>query len=259
MTDPIRPDVVALLADLNPDPDTQIRLWTHRDGHNLTPDEADLAATATRAEFQAARDYWQHAADHNREQADTHQRILDLTAPYFATLPETTTMGQIRDHLTPDDRAEFDRLTDLVAPDGTIVMPHGITPLRPLADHVAHNFALATPEYGLRGDHDENPFTEGEFTPDVTASELIHEYGRALDRLDAIPDGTPVTTPTAATLIDADGREVFALLDTVTQPDEQTTAVLVALAEAVALDRLAADARTRAVALMVAFEQPDDH
>jgi len=254
MTEPIRAEVVALLADLNPDPDTQIRLWTHRDGRNLTPHEAELVGSATRAELQAARDYWQHAADHNREQGDAHQRILDLTAPYFATMPERTTMGQIRDQLTPADRAEFDRLADQVAPDGTIVTPLDVTPLRPLADHVSHAFALAAPEYNLRGDHDEDPFAEGEFTPAVTTAELLTEYGRTLDRLDAIPDGTPVATPGVATLIDGDGRELFARLDTITTPDEQTTAVLTALAEAVALDRLAAAARTRAVALMVAFE-----
>lgn len=258
MTDtPIRDTVVSLFLDLNltDNPGT----WTHRNGRPVTPDELRLALSATRAELQAVQDLSQLALDHSTEHAEAHKRILEIAAPYFAQLPEGSIMRDVLPLLTPDDRAEFDRLTDLVAPDGTIVMPHGITPLRPLADHVAHNFALATPEYGLRGDHDENPFTEAEFTPDVTASELIHEYGRALDRLDAIPDGTGVPVPAAATLIDADGREVFALLDTVTEPDEQTTAVLVALAEAVALEKAAAEARARAVALLVAFEQPDDH
>lgn len=59
--DVIRPDVVALATDLNPNPDVPAREWVHWDGRSMTADEADLIADITLAEVQAAGDFWQHA------------------------------------------------------------------------------------------------------------------------------------------------------------------------------------------------------
>lgn len=120
MTEPTtRPDVVALLVDINPI--GPFADWTHHDGQPVTPEDLELILDANYAEIEAARNYSTRAADHHREQATAVDRIGEIAAPYLAQLPAGARMGAVLDLASDTDRAELTRLMELVAPDGTIV------------------------------------------------------------------------------------------------------------------------------------------
>jgi hypothetical protein len=114
----IRPNVVALFLDLNlgDNPNT----WTHTDGRPITRDELHLAMTATREELEAVLEHSTRSLDYAREQETATKRFLELTAPYFAAHPGAS-VADIRPLMTSEDRAEFDQLAELLAPDGTLV------------------------------------------------------------------------------------------------------------------------------------------
>lgn len=142
-------------------------------------------------------------------------------------------------------------------PDNTVLtFPTGPSQLHRAAEHVAHNFALnITP--ALRSSHDD---TFGPFQPATTATQLSAEYQATRDRAAAIPPGTRVAVPAMAVTINGDGHDLYIQLDKrpITDPAEQVNAILTELAEAVALDQAAAEARQRALGLMVLFEQADN-
>lgn len=116
-----------------------------------------------------------------------------------------------------------------------------------IARHVAHHFALGPITYDLR----ENDLTmrEGEFTPAATAAELLDALKRAQGIADTLPAGTPLVIPSYPIVIDDEGRELFVDIDRLTDTREQTNAVFVLLAEAVALQKASRDALIRAVGL----------
>lgn len=125
MTNPpsnIRPEVVALLADLNlaGHPDN----WSHTDGRPLTPAERDLVLSATFAELEALLDYTKRAMDHAEEQAAAITRIGEITAPHFAGLPAGSRMADVMPLLTDAELVEIDGLMELVAPDGYVFIPN---------------------------------------------------------------------------------------------------------------------------------------
>lgn len=118
----IRPEVVALFAGIS-NLDSGPNQWQHADGRPLTRDERELALSATYDEIQAVMDYSMRVVEHREEQAAAWNRITELTAPYFAGLPEGTHMARVLPLMTAAERAELVGLMDLVAPDGTYVPP----------------------------------------------------------------------------------------------------------------------------------------
>ncbi|MEY9839679.1 hypothetical protein [Streptacidiphilus sp. EB103A] len=121
MTQPaIRPDVVARIAGLNLTGGTAT--WTRQDGSPATQDDIDAVMNSTWAELEAVRDFHQRAADHLKEQGGAAERIAEITRPYFATLPEGATMGDVAPLLTDAERDEVNRLAALIAPDGTVIV-----------------------------------------------------------------------------------------------------------------------------------------
>lgn len=117
MTDTaIRPEVVALLTDLNLA--GQPAQWTHADGRPVTPDELALALTANFAELKALVDYSKRASDYATDQAAAVTRIGEITAPHFAELPDGARMDDVMPMLTDAERAELADLMELVTLDG---------------------------------------------------------------------------------------------------------------------------------------------
>lgn len=122
MSDPkIRPEVVSLLADIVPVGPTST--WKHNDGRPVTAEELALVMSANFQELEAVRDYSQRAADYATEQANAVARIGELAAPYFAQLPAGARMGAVMAIMSAADRRELMELMELVAPDGSFVLP----------------------------------------------------------------------------------------------------------------------------------------
>lgn len=110
----IRPDVVALLADI----DTSARPWTHTNGHALTDTELDLAMSATPAELHAAAHRARADAHHTQTQSAALDRIAELVTPYRSQLPKGTPVRAAAALMTTDEREEFDALLQRVQLDG---------------------------------------------------------------------------------------------------------------------------------------------
>ena len=122
----IRPDVVALLVDLEPcDLDLPARF--HLDGRPMTEAECDLINEATGPEWEAAADYYRRFGEHAEDMAKAHERLAEIMRPYFDRLSSSATVDDVLPLLTETEREEVDRLHELVAPDGTIVMPSNAT------------------------------------------------------------------------------------------------------------------------------------
>lgn len=136
----IRPEIVTLLTDRDPSAPGSLR---HADGRRFTDDECDLYATATPDEYGAAFEqlrgkpayaglaayYEQRAEPDYREVMDqARARIKELTAPYWAGLPDlpppevalTMRVGEMRPDLLarmPEaERAEVEALAAMISP-----------------------------------------------------------------------------------------------------------------------------------------------
>lgn len=119
----IRPEAVALLTDVAIDPHQHYTQWTRRDGTPLTDEEQRLIGSATAPELQAVADYSQRIIEREEQMSRAFTRLAELAIPYFAQLPEGAVMDDVVPLMSEDDRAEFERLAELVAPDGTVVPP----------------------------------------------------------------------------------------------------------------------------------------
>lgn len=121
--------------------------------------------------------------------------------------------------------------------------------------HVAENFSLgpATPRGGFDGD-------TTEFTPAVTVEQLANAYNAALAELNQLIEagGAEVDVRPVTFLIGDDGHGRWADVKRITELSDQYSAILAALAEAVALEQRAAKARQRAIALISEFSNRDD-
>lgn len=246
----IRPDVVALLVDLDLDGDHP-HDWHHQDGRPLTQDEIETAGDATRAELQASIDYLRRARDYSHDQAQLLERLEDLTRPYFENNPGCATFGEVKELLNAEDRAEYDQLVEQIAPDGIVPAPNGL--IYTTARYVAANFGITVTD-AFRREHDED--FDGPFQPVVRAMRLAGEYDKALDQVEATPVGTTFTVPRTVWLVDEYGCAAYVQTEKVA-PAEHVNVILTTLAEAIALEQLAKETRQRAAALIVAFNDPD--
>jgi hypothetical protein len=142
MTD-IRMDVVDLLLDcydFSIEAISEKRL-KHKDGRPFTDEEHTLAGSATRVELEGVRAYWAAVLDHHASTQADMAALRALTEPYFDKLDEEGTIEQVRDLMTPEDRADLDTLLDRIAPDGIVVSAEPLAgesaPFAPMpSDHV---------------------------------------------------------------------------------------------------------------------------
>jgi hypothetical protein len=104
----IRTDVVVLLVEGSTRP--------------LDDGERALVATATRAELQAAADTNTRLLDEERKHIAGLDRIRELTAPYFATLPTGATFGDVMPLMTTAERTELDAIARTLPVDGDVIV-----------------------------------------------------------------------------------------------------------------------------------------
>lgn len=119
----IRLDVVTLLcdADFRRRPDAGRR--SHRDGRAFTKAEQSLAFSATRKEFEVAAAQIKREGDYLSEYEDAVEALPKLLLPYLAQLGNDGTVADVLPLLSAEDRAEFERLRDILAPDGWLYAP----------------------------------------------------------------------------------------------------------------------------------------
>lgn len=114
----IRLDVGTLLCDtdfrLRPDTNR----WSHRDGRPFTKAEQALAFSATGEEFGLAADQINREVAYHREYEEAVETLPKLLLPYLAQLPEGATVSDVLPLMSDQDRTAYDRLRDILAPDG---------------------------------------------------------------------------------------------------------------------------------------------
>lgn len=126
----VRPAAVALLADIDmSDPeiiDAAMRSFpvTVRriNGTALTDDEVALMRSSNRAEWEAACRHGETITEFHQAKSRDLQRIVQLTTPYFAGLPDDATTGQVLPLMPAADRAEVQEILGRIAPDGLVYL-----------------------------------------------------------------------------------------------------------------------------------------
>ncbi|MFD5563825.1 hypothetical protein [Kitasatospora griseola] len=118
-----RTDVMDLLfdADFKYRPDTNT--WSHIDGRPFTKKEQATALSASREEFETFCWLWDRKVERDREIGDATQAIVALLHRYFAVLPTESVAADAAAIMTEQDRTEYERLLDIVAPDGWLHIP----------------------------------------------------------------------------------------------------------------------------------------
>lgn len=102
-----RPEVVELLLR------TKLEVshpenWTYIDsGQPLTPEDIELAGSATVDEFQAVADRSREMALQAEISADLVAQLRDLVMPYFDAHPECTVTQDLFPHMTTEDVDTF--------------------------------------------------------------------------------------------------------------------------------------------------------
>lgn len=86
----------------------------HDDGRLFTAEEHQLVGQATRAEMQAVRDLAAKEAEYHRAQAAALGELAGLLAPYYARFGDGATVGELRQLMTPEDRARLDDITSRI-------------------------------------------------------------------------------------------------------------------------------------------------
>ncbi len=118
----VDPTVVAFLADerLDLDPDRPLSGSTF-DGEPLTPDQRALIIRAAWDDLDAAGHLRAAEAQALAEKADAFTALLALGARYAPGPDET--LAETKARMSPADAAEYDRLAELVAPAGYVLVP----------------------------------------------------------------------------------------------------------------------------------------
>ncbi|MFD3937102.1 hypothetical protein ACFWSF_03335 [Streptomyces sp. NPDC058611] len=120
----LRVEIIALLLDadfkLRPDTNT----WSHSDGRPFTRAEQATAFQATRAELEAMAALSARNAAAVLEQDNAVEALTELVLSYFARHPEARMVMDVLPHMTEEDRAEYERLCAITAPDGDIYLPY---------------------------------------------------------------------------------------------------------------------------------------
>ncbi|GHI86539.1 hypothetical protein [Streptomyces xanthophaeus] len=120
----LRIEIIALLLDadfkLRPDTNT----WSHSDGRPFTRAEQATTFQATRAELEATAALSARNAAAVLEQGNAVEALTELVLSYFAQHPEARMVMDVLPHMTEEDRAEYERLCAIAAPDGGIYLPY---------------------------------------------------------------------------------------------------------------------------------------
>lgn len=210
-----------------------------------------MSTTTVRSDIEKGAEaaFTTYLGDRDIKVTATVENALTNAVTRWLNQHQTQVLGAI--HVTDAERDELDRLHDLVAPDGTVVTsptaPEVVT-----AEHIAHHFALDTITYDLR--NDEMSDREDDFEPAVTGAEIL-EALISLDELaETLPAGTPLEIPAYPVVINEAGEEVFTDADKLTDPHKQLNAILVQLAESIALRKEADAAKLRAIGLCLHFK-----
>ncbi|MFI6421807.1 hypothetical protein ACIBG6_30900 [Streptomyces sp. NPDC050842] len=120
----LRIEVIALLleADFKLRPDTNT--WSHSDGRPFTQADQATAFQATRTELEAVAAMSACNAAAALEQDKAVEALTELVLSYFARHPEARMVMDVLPHMTEEDRAEYEGLCAIAAPDGGIYLPH---------------------------------------------------------------------------------------------------------------------------------------
>ncbi|MFI5761288.1 hypothetical protein ACIA8F_10100 [Streptomyces sp. NPDC051563] len=120
----LRIEVIALLmdSDFKHRPDTST--WSHRDGRPFTRAEQATALQATHAELEATAALSARNAAAALEQGTAVEALTELLFSYFARHPEARMVMDVLPHMTEEDRAEYERLCAIAAPDGGIYLSY---------------------------------------------------------------------------------------------------------------------------------------
>ncbi|MFG2629703.1 hypothetical protein [Streptomyces sp. NPDC048473] len=118
----IRLDVITLICDSNFKYRTETNTWSHREGRPFTKEEQKTALSCTRYEFEIAAAQIKREIAYRRERAELPDTLYALLSPYFAQLPTGSTVSDVEPLMTDEDRTEYERLRDLVAPDGYLLV-----------------------------------------------------------------------------------------------------------------------------------------
>jgi hypothetical protein len=119
----IRLDVVTLLCDADFPRRSDTGRWLHRDGRPFTKAEQSLAFSATREEFEMAAAQIKRESDYLREYEEAVEALPKLLLPYFDQLPHGATVTDVIPLMNAEDRTEYERLRDILAPDGWLYAP----------------------------------------------------------------------------------------------------------------------------------------
>ncbi|MEU8838062.1 hypothetical protein AB0D97_02875 [Streptomyces roseus] len=120
----LRIEIIALLLDsdfkLRPDTNT----WSHSDGRPFTRAEQATAFQATRSELETMAALSARNAAAVREQDNAVEALTELLLSYFARHPEARMVMDVLPHMAEEDRAEYERLCAIAAPDGVVYLPY---------------------------------------------------------------------------------------------------------------------------------------
>lgn len=112
----VRPEIVSLLLDWD------AKHAKRKDGTPFTEAERELLGQASFEEVEAAKRYWQTAADYHQSMMDDYARLGELLSPAFDKLPESALAGDAIAAMPEPQRTETLAILDRLAPDGTIVI-----------------------------------------------------------------------------------------------------------------------------------------
>ncbi|WP_035954661.1 hypothetical protein [Kitasatospora sp. NRRL B-11411] len=122
----IRPEVVALLLDADLPALIATKTWTHRDGRPFTKAEQTLVSTCTDREREAVLAQIKLELDFDTEQEADAPRALDaLLTKYYGHLPDGTLIPDPGAAMTDEDRAEYENLVYVLAPEPGDTLAHG--------------------------------------------------------------------------------------------------------------------------------------
>ncbi|MGW4806253.1 hypothetical protein [Kitasatospora sp. NPDC004272] len=122
----VRPEVVALLLDADLPSLIATKTLTHRDGRPFTQAEQILVSTCTDRETEAVLAQIKLERDFDTEQEADAPRVLDaLLTKYYGHLPYGTLIPDPGAAMTDEDRAEYESLVHVLAPEPGDLLAHG--------------------------------------------------------------------------------------------------------------------------------------
>ncbi|MFE7192846.1 hypothetical protein [Kitasatospora sp. NPDC057541] len=122
----IRPEAVTLLLDANIPAYLDTKTWTHHDGRPFTKEEQALARSCTREEVNAVLAQMKRELELEREQEADAPRALDaLLTKYYGHLPDGSLIRDPGSAMTKEDRAEYESLMYIIAPEPGDIVARG--------------------------------------------------------------------------------------------------------------------------------------